>query len=344
MSNFNPHEWHYPSDMHNQPSLSHPNPHSYPPSASFNNYLDSFGTGCANPSYPDSSSYNYFGAGHTNSFYTNSSSGAGSSNLLSGAGYTNSLSGAGCSNLLPGTGNTNSPGAGCSNSLSGAASPVPMQPPIALDSLSGATSPVPMQPPTAPDHLTGPIPHWLGDDADAMRALTYHPAADEIPGSNVIHTSGPARSSERCRQSRRMPPTPSLAPYSVPSHQMHAPTPTATAGPSSDAASLTDIVIQAEPLKKIIKGIIFSPDAITSSSEVQKCLVQQVIRKAVLSVPSLHGLNQWPSVSKDVSMIWRGVIVVRSTMMTIAQQHIMTGYDLLPPHNYDKSPEQFHID
>ncbi|KAG1785024.1 uncharacterized protein HD556DRAFT_1314623, partial [Suillus plorans] len=161
--------------------------------------------------------------------------------------------------------------------------------------------PVPTQPPIAPNHLTGPIPHWLGDDADAVRALTYDPTADEIPNSNIIHTLGPARSSERRRRSRRMPPTPSLEPYSVPSHpsQTHPPTPTATAGPSN-AASLADVVEVTTAAREqvhnhsreIIKGIVFSPDAIASSSAVQKRLVKEVISKAVPSVISLRGLTR----------------------------------------------------
>ncbi|KAG1798680.1 kinase-like domain-containing protein [Suillus variegatus] len=231
MFNFNPHQQQHPLDAHNQPSPSHSNPSS----AGFNSYLDSFSTGCPNPSYPDPSNYqgaryngnslsgasysgnslsgagysgnslsgarysgnSLSGAGYTNSLsgtgysgnslsgagYTNSLSGTGySGNSLSGAGYTNSLSGTGYSgNSLSGAGYTNSlSGAGYTNSLSGAASPVP--------------DPAPMQPPIAPNHLIGPVPNWLGDDADAMRALTYDPTADEIPNSNVIHGSAVALS------------------------------------------------------------------------------------------------------------------------------------------------------
>jgi hypothetical protein len=43
----------------------------------------------------------------------------------------------------------------------------------------------------AHQRFTGPIPHWLGDDADAERALTLDPTGDEIPDSNVIHVRFP---------------------------------------------------------------------------------------------------------------------------------------------------------
>ncbi|KAG1809592.1 uncharacterized protein BJ212DRAFT_1302442 [Suillus subaureus] len=58
VSNFNPHQWQHHLDAHNYPTLSNSNP----PSASFNNYLDSFGTSCANSSHPDSSSSSYSSA------------------------------------------------------------------------------------------------------------------------------------------------------------------------------------------------------------------------------------------------------------------------------------------
>ncbi|KAG1798681.1 hypothetical protein EV424DRAFT_1352513 [Suillus variegatus] len=149
-----------------------------------------------------------------------------------------------------------------------------------------------------------------------------------------------------------MPPTPSLEPYSVPlQSSQHPPTPTATAGPS-DAASLADVVEVTTAAheqvrnrsQEIIKGIVFSPNAIASSSAVQKCLVKDAISKAVPLIISLRGLTQWPSVPKDVSAIWRGVTVVRSAMMTLARQNIVTAYDLLPPHDHDMPPDQFRTD
>lgn len=55
------------------------------------------------------------------------------------------------------------------------------------------------------------------------------------------------------------------------------------------------------------------------------------------------GLNQWPSMPKDVPTIWRGVVLVRLTMMTIAQQNVVMAYDLLPEHDSDIPPDQFHV-
>ncbi|KAG1855179.1 hypothetical protein DFJ58DRAFT_727619 [Suillus subalutaceus] len=53
MFTFNPHQWQHHLNTHSQPSPSHSNP---------GHYLDSFSTSCANPSYPDSSYYNYSSA------------------------------------------------------------------------------------------------------------------------------------------------------------------------------------------------------------------------------------------------------------------------------------------
>ncbi|KAG1763494.1 hypothetical protein EDD22DRAFT_952346 [Suillus occidentalis] len=288
---------------------------------SFDNYLTSFlSTGQTNP-------------GDT-SRYGNSLSAAGYSNPPPSAPYINSLTAAGYSgsNVVV---NTSQPISAPIPSLSPDL-PMPM--------------PVPSSTRIAHQRLTGPIPHWLGDDADAERALTLDTTGDEIPDSNVIHTLGPARSSERRRRSRRMPPTPMLPPYST---CAPAPAPTAAAGPS-EAVTVAEATTQPNittavredvrsRARELIKGIIFTRDANASSPADQKRIIKDTINKAVRLVPSVQGLTRWPSVPKDVSAIWRAVTVVRSAMMTFARQNVVLAYDLLPPHDCDIPPDQFHV-
>ncbi|KAG1881862.1 hypothetical protein C8R48DRAFT_667602 [Suillus tomentosus] len=322
MSNFDPHQRQHAFGTYNQPSPGYSNP-------------------------GDSSS----GAGYTNSLlgagYTNSLSNAGYTNSLSNAsaGYTNSLSSAGYTNSLSSANHTNSLSAAGYSAQSSS------------QSLSGAQSPR-----AAPSsHLIGPIPHWLGGDADAARALTHNSILDEIPVSNVIHTLGPVRSIERRRRSRRMPSTPSLAPYSAPPCPMRTPNPspppspmrTPNPGPSS-ATTSSDVVIQVKVSaadreqvysrsRDLIKGTIFTPDAIASKSEDQSRLVRDMIKASAPSIPSLRGLNRWPSTPKDVPTIWQGVVLVRSTMMMIARQNVVMAYDLLPEHDSNIPPDQFRV-
>ncbi|KAG1895476.1 uncharacterized protein F5891DRAFT_984260 [Suillus fuscotomentosus] len=353
MSNFDPHQRQHAFGTYNQPSPGYSNPGDSSSGAGYTNSL--------------------LGAGYTNSLsnagYTNSLSNAGYTNSLSSAGYTNSLSSAGYTNSLSSAGYTNSlSSAGYTNSLSAAGYSAQSS----SQSLSGAQSPragpsninynVPSLASPPSFHLIGPIPHWLGGDADAARALTHNPILDEIPVSNVIHTLGPVRSIERRRRSRRMPSTPSLAPYSAPPCPTRTPNPspppsptrTPNPGPSS-ATTSSDVVIQVKVSaadreqvysrsRDLIKGTIFTPDAIASKSEDQSRLVRDMIKASAPSIPSLRGLNRWPSTPKDVPTIWRGVVLVRSTMMTIARQNVVMAYDLLPEHDSNIPPDQFRVD
>ncbi|KAG1808951.1 uncharacterized protein BJ212DRAFT_1302842 [Suillus subaureus] len=228
------------------------------------------------------------------------------SNLLSGAGYSSSLSGTGYSNPLSSTHYINSLSTtGYSNSNNPSLN-------------SHITKPIQPGTNTSAKHIAhGAQPPYWPHSPLAGHALTHDPAADEIPDSNVIHTLGPARSSEQHQRSQHMPPTPTLAPYSVPSLSMHAPTPASTtaAGLSSEAATLAETTVQSKISmaayeqvhscsRELIKGIIFTPDANVSSPTDQKCIIKETINKAVPSVLSLHSLTQWPAIPKDISAIW----------------------------------------
>ncbi|KAG2047113.1 hypothetical protein BDR06DRAFT_976993 [Suillus hirtellus] len=172
----------------------------------------------------------------------------GYTNLLSNTGYTNSLSNAGYTNSLSSAGYTNSlSSANHTNSLSVASYSAQSS----SQSLSGTQSPRA----ALSSHLIGPIPHWLGGDADTAHTLTHNPILDEILVSNVIHTLGLAKVSVVDREQ-------------VYSH-----------------------------LQDLIKGTIFTSDAITSKSEDQSRLIRDMIKASAPSIPSLR--RSGPSVFDD---------------------------------------------
>ncbi|KAG1798705.1 hypothetical protein EV424DRAFT_1352499 [Suillus variegatus] len=309
MSNFDPHQQQYAFGTYNQLSPGYSNP-------------------------GDSS-----GAGYTNSLlgarYTNSLADAGYTNSLSSAGYTNSLSAAGYAQ------SSSQYSSGAQSSRAGAPSNINYN----VSSLASSPS----------FHLIGPIPHWLGGDADTARALTHNPILDEILVSNVIHVNFGSGALYRK--------TLTLLTYAfntVVGVLFGAPMPDAY--PKSQPASMLNVHSKSRPVlgynikvsaadhkqvysrsRDLIKGTIFTPDAITSKSEDQSRLVRDMIKASAPSIPSLHGLNRWPSMPKDVPMIWQGVVLVRSTMMTIARQNMVMAYDLLPEHDSDIPPDQFRV-
>ncbi|KAG1870312.1 hypothetical protein F4604DRAFT_1926555 [Suillus subluteus] len=301
MSNFNPHQWQHHLDAHSQLSLSHSNP---------GHHLDSFSAGCANPSYPDSSHYNYSSARYTNS--------------LSGTGYSNSLSSTGYT--------THSQQDFAAHSQQDFAH---SQQDFAY---AGPSAPSWVSDDKEFQALSVPPP-----DLQHLRPMSM----GEISKSHVIHTTGPARTSKtRCR-ARHMPPTPCLSIPSVmptTTGTAVAPAPAESAeGPATEISPKTRKEVISVS-KEHILSIIFSEDALASLTADKKCIVKQVICDVRPGIPALLIATQWTANNKDIGNIWCAVTKFRTAFTTIIRQAVVMGYSLFPPHGCDVPPDTFHID
>ncbi|KAG1872233.1 hypothetical protein F4604DRAFT_1925850 [Suillus subluteus] len=322
MSNFNPHQWQHHLDAHSQPSPSHSNP---------GHYLDSFSASCANPSYPDSSHYNYSSASYTNS--------------LSGAGYT-----------------THSQQDFATHSQQDFAAhsqhdfAAHSQQDFAHSQQDFAHSQQDFTHPQQDFAYAGPsAPSWVSDDEE-FQALSVPPldlqhlrpmSMGEISRSHVIHTTGPARTSKTCRRARRMPPTPRLVIPSV------APTTMGTAVAPAPAESAESPATGISPKtrkeaisvsKEHILSIIFSKDTLASLAADKKCIIKQVICDVRPGIPALLVATQWTANNKDVGNIWCTVTKFRTVFTMIIRQAVVMGYSLFPPHGCDVPPDTFRVD
>ncbi|KAG2039999.1 hypothetical protein BDR03DRAFT_1008362 [Suillus americanus] len=136
----------------------------------------------------------------------------------------------------------------------------------------------------------------------------------EILESQVIHTLGPARSSNR-RRTQRMPSMP------YPTHQNPDPThqnPTDTAATTQAAAShaeapneqryfevtgaVRDQIFQHS--QELMVGIVFTKDVLALSAANRKRIVTSMIQKAAPKFPGLDGIPRWKNQSKDITTTW----------------------------------------
>ncbi|KAG1759914.1 hypothetical protein EDD22DRAFT_848923 [Suillus occidentalis] len=216
---------------------------------------------------------------------------------------------------------------------------------------------------------TAPDPHHIqvpqsfdddDDDDDPPQEAQYNPITEgEIPGSQVIHTTGPARSSDRRRRARAMPGTP------YPTHQdpvqlsvvaatvQRTATTDATASPAGAplagenryfqvTGAVRDQIFQRA--KELVLGTVFTKDAMASSSTDKKRIIKAAIRKATPRFPGLRGTPRWENQSKDGTKIWRMVVVVRAHLTSIIRDGIVMGYTLFPPQGSVISAEAFRIE
>ncbi|KAG1718385.1 hypothetical protein EDD22DRAFT_855473 [Suillus occidentalis] len=215
---------------------------------------------------------------------------------------------------------------------------------------------------TAPDphHIQVPQSFDDDDDDDPPQEAQYNPITEgEIPGSQVIHTTGPARSSDRRRRARAMPGTP------YPTHQdpvqlsvvaatvQRTATTDATASPAGAplagenryfqvTGAVRDQIFQRA--KELVLGTVFTKDAMASSSTDKKRIIKAAIRKATPRFPGLRGTPRWENQSKDGTKIWRMVVVVRAHLTSIIRDGIVMGYTLFPPQGSVISAEAFRIE
>ncbi|KAG1900152.1 uncharacterized protein F5891DRAFT_980444 [Suillus fuscotomentosus] len=144
----------------------------------------------------------------------------------------------------------------------------------------------------------------------------------EISHSHVIHTAGPARSSNMRQHTRKLPATLYIAHETVVSETMQA------------AAGLAEALDNNRHLQ--ITG--------PMCEQIFKRSKELVIGIATPKIPGLHGTPHWDNQKKDLSKIWRTVLVMRMVLTTLTREGIVLAYEFLPPQGSSISPEAFCIE
>ncbi|KAG2039842.1 hypothetical protein BDR03DRAFT_980480 [Suillus americanus] len=96
--------------------------------------------------------------------------------------------------------------------------------------------------------------------------------------------------------------------------------------------------------QELVVGIVFTKDALASSAADRKCIVTSMVRKAAPKFPGLDGIPRWKNQSKDITTIWRKVIVVHTVLMTLTREGVVMAYALFPPLGSQMPPEAFRCD
>ncbi|KAG2029507.1 hypothetical protein BDR03DRAFT_1018287 [Suillus americanus] len=96
--------------------------------------------------------------------------------------------------------------------------------------------------------------------------------------------------------------------------------------------------------QELVVGIVFTKDALASSAADRKCIVTSMIRKAAPKFPGLDGIPRWKNQSKDITTIWRKVIVMRTVLTTLTREGVVMAYALFPPLRSQMPPEAFRCD
>ncbi|KAG1882073.1 hypothetical protein F4604DRAFT_1921777 [Suillus subluteus] len=216
----------------------------------------------------------------------------------------------------------------------------------ALDDMSGIAP--------NPHHIQVP---YSSTEAEPSLGPQHNPppiTMGEIPVSQVIHTTGPARSSDRWRRARKLPRTPYLtcqdsdvqANIAV-TTEANVTVVQATSGAPDDnryfmvTGAIRDQIFQRA--KELAMGVIFTKDAMATSTDDKNLVVKSLLRQATPKFPGLSGTPRWSNQSKDITKIWRKVIVVRTVLMTFTRDGIVVAYDLFPPQGSQISPEAFRV-
>ncbi|KAG1848907.1 hypothetical protein F4604DRAFT_1687609 [Suillus subluteus] len=217
---------------------------------------------------------------------------------------------------------------------------------------------------SALDDMSGiaPNPHHIqvlysSTEAEPSLGPQHNPppiTMGEIPVSQVIHTTGPARSSDRRRCARKLPGTPYLTRQDSDVQANIAATTEAnitvvqaTSGAPDNnryfmvTGAVRDQIFQRA--KELAMGVIFTKDAMATSTDDKNLIVKSLLRQATPKFPGLSGTPRWSNQSKDVTKIWRKVIVVRTVLMTFTRDGIVVAYDLFPPQGSQISPEAFRV-
>ncbi|KAG1830964.1 hypothetical protein DFJ58DRAFT_736800 [Suillus subalutaceus] len=188
----------------------------------------------------------------------------------------------------------------------------------ALDDMSGIVP--------NPHHIQVP---YSSTEAEPSLGPQHNPppiTMGEIPVSQVIHTTGPARSSDRQRRARKLPGTLYLthqdsdvqANIAV-TTEANVTVVQATSGAPDDnrhfmvTGAIRDQIFQCA--KELAMGVIFTKDAMATSTDDKNLIVKSLLRQATPKFPGLSGTPRWSNQSKDITKIWRKVIV--DGMLTI---------------------------
>ncbi|KAG1830800.1 hypothetical protein EV424DRAFT_1534736 [Suillus variegatus] len=202
--------------------------------------------------------------------------------------------------------------------------------------------------------MQAPNPHHIQlpqsfDDEDEPTDPQHRPlpiTTGEISQSHVIHTAGPARSSNTRRRTRKLPATPYVAHETVVSETTQAAAGLAEAPDSNRRLQITGPMREQifKRSKELVIGIVFTEDAMASSTADKKRIVKSVIRKATPKIPGLRGTPHWDNQKKDLAKIWRAVLVMRTELTTLTREGIVLAYELFPPQGSSISPEAFRIE
>ncbi|KAG2124298.1 hypothetical protein BD769DRAFT_1388842 [Suillus cothurnatus] len=227
---------------------------------------------------------------------------------------------------------------------------------LAHDQQLSPSTPIP--PPLMP-HLPLPevVPMWIGDD-DEFQALLVPPPdlkhlqsmlMGKIPGTHIIHTTGPTSTANRCHHATQyMPPTPhgTASMLTMTATTLSETTMTAVlcVEPTKNSITAKTCNQAILLLKELIVSINFSSDALVSSPDDKKCIVKNIIIQVRSKIPALLIANNWMADDKDVKKIWSAVMKSHTAFAMLICQVVIMGYSLLPPQGCNIALDTFHID
>ncbi|KAG1886333.1 uncharacterized protein F5891DRAFT_1201213 [Suillus fuscotomentosus] len=193
-----------------------------------------------------------------------------------------------------------------------------------------------------------PMSRWTGHAPDRGRG--------EIPSSDVVHTTGPARTVRRVTRQVSMPSTPYAVPRTLVSSDAQSPVAIEVrAGPSvmepSSSSQPQDITPTKEVRQQIVckakhgvVGWLFTKYAMSQTAADRKRLIKKAILDAVprifsstVSFNSLVTKEQYRSVSQALTN-------ARGKIIDIARSGVPHAYELYRPSGYtERTPTQYRV-
>ncbi|KAG2040940.1 hypothetical protein BDR03DRAFT_1007710 [Suillus americanus] len=170
----------------------------------------------------------------------------------------------------------------------------------------------------APDHGVSIVDRGGGLDPPASDLTMIRQG--EVPAFEVVHTTGPARSTTRATRHANMPATPYQEPRTPAVTELH--DASSDQPPSSSSASrviklTSDIIKQTiQSARVLVTWVVFSKAAMMYSSKQKRRIIDRIIKE---SVPQFYRPNDF------------------------AREGVTTAFRLFPPRGHTSPPNEFRI-
>lgn len=205
-------------------------------------------------------------------------------------------------------------------------------------------APVPRWVEGAPDHGVSIVDRGGGLDPPASDLTMIRQG--EIPPFEVVHTTGPARSTTRASRRANMPATPYQEPRTPAVTEPH--DASSDQPPSSSASRVikltSDVIKQTtQSARVLVTRVLFSKAAMMCSSAQKKRIIDKIIEE---SVPQFYGPNavfQSFITTAHRKQVTNALSAKRGKMIDFAWEGITTAFRLFPPRGHTSPPGEFRI-